>query len=325
MFSSCLGAAARVLAGVVLAVAALAANAAPAYPSRPITVIVSFPAGGLLDAHMRGTARLVEKELGQPVIVDNRPGAMATLGARMVAQASPDGYTLLQASQNVLRMPHLMKVPYDPASSFTYVIGLADAEHVIAVRADAPWQNLKSFLDAAHARPGALSYGSTGVGSTGHLAMTALSRQASVRMLHVPFKGSPEATTSLMNTGGVDAICIPYSEAVKLGPRIRVLSVLGHARMKLDPSVPTAIEAGYQVTAPSYIGIVGPKGMDPAVVERLQAAFRKAMQMPGYERLTEALGMYPLYRSGPDYLEWAKHRTLVEKQLVEAAGLSASD
>ncbi|SOY57772.1 tripartite tricarboxylate transporter substrate binding protein [Cupriavidus taiwanensis] len=315
----------KLAAGMTLALAALGAQAEAAYPSRPITIVVTFQAGGLLDAHMRGTARLAEKELGQSVVIDNRPGGMSMIGARAVANAAPDGYTLLQASQNLLRVPYLMKGKIDPVGDFTYVIGLADAEHVVAVPAGSPWHSLKDMIDAARARPGTVSYGTTGMGGTPHLAMTELTRQAGVRMVHVPFKGAPDATVSLLNTGGIDAACLPYSEVAKLDGKARILSVLSAQRMKLDPGVPTAIEAGYQVTAPSYIGIVGPKGMDPAVVERVQSAFRKVMQSTEYDALTTRLGMYALYRSAADYRQWAQARTLVEKQLVQTAGLSVTE
>lgn len=312
----------KMAAAVTLVLIGFGAQADSTYPSRPITIVVTFQAGGLLDAYMRGTARLAEKELGQPIIIDNRPGGMSTIGANLVANATPDGYTLLQASQNLLRVPYLIKSKLDPVGDFTYVIGLANAEHVIAVPATSPWQSLNDMIDAARAAPDSVSYGSTGQGGTAHLAMSELARQTGTRMVHVPFKGAPDASVNLLNANGIDAVCMPYSEAAKLGNKVRVLSVLGTHRMTSDPSVPTAIEAGYQVTATSFVGIIGPKGMSPAIVQHVHDAFRKAMENPEFDTLTRSLGMYPLYKSSSDYGQWAQSQTLVEKQLSQTAGLA---
>ncbi len=291
------------------------------YPSRPITILVAFPPGGVLDTYMRGLASLVGKSLGQPVLVENKPGALGTLAASTVARAQPDGYTLFQVSQNIFRAPHLSKVSYQMDKDFRFVVGLADTDHVLAVRADSPYKTLADFVDAARAQPGKLSYGSTGVGGTVHLCIDDLSKKAHMNLLHVPFKGAPDQIQNLLG-GNLDAMGVPYSQATNLGDKVRILTIFAKQRAKTSPDVPTATELGYDVAVTSHVGIAGPKGMSDTVSKKLEEAFRQATETPEYATLLSNVGMVESYMPSDDYQKWVSETIGFEEQLIKRAGIS---
>ena len=292
------------------------------YPSHPVTILVAFPPGGVLDIYMRGLAPLIEKSLGQPVLVENRPGALGTLAASTVARAKPDGYTLFQVSQNIFRAPHLNdKVPYRIGEDFRFIVGLADTDHVLAVRADSPYETLESFLQAARAEPKTLTYGSTGIGGTVHLCIVELSEKAGVELLHVPFKGAPEQIHNLIG-GDIDAMGVPYSQATNLGDKIRILAIFAKQRTEASPSVPTASEFGYEVAVTSHVGIAGPAGMSEAVAEKLESAIYQATQSLEYDALLRNVGMVESYMPSQNYRQWVEEMIVFEENLIKSAGIS---
>lgn len=296
---------------------------ADTYPSRPITVLVAFPPGGIADTLMRGLAQIAEKSLKQPLVVENRPGALGLLGANAIARAQPDGYTLLQTTQNIFRAPHLGRVQYE-TKDFSYIIGLSDNDHALFVGAQSPYKDLKGLTTAAQLKPDSLTVGTTGVASTGHLLLQDFSGKAKARFNHVPFKGAPELGPALIG-GHLDAAFLPFYEGYKLGDKLRLLAVFGDARPPEAAQVPTAKEQGVDAGVRSTFGLVGPKGMPAPIVRVLHDAFYAASLTPEYKALLAKLGMMPWYKDPADFAAWSIDAVAREKQLVQQAGLSPSN
>lgn len=298
------------------------ARAAEPFPTRPITLILPFPPGGVSDGQLRALAAAASKDLGQPIVVVNRPGNGGTLApAAMARSSAPDGYTIALAVRTLLRLPHLSKVSYAPLHDFTYVIGLSGFSFGIVVRSDAPWKTLKDLLDDARARPGAIAYGATGRGSSGHVALERLARAAGVRLNFVPYKGTAEVANDLL--GGHLGV---YSDAgwgaLLESGKVRVLATMGEARPKRWPQVPTLKELGYDIVVTSPIGLIGPRGMDAAIVARLHDAFRKAMSDPAYVRAMEQNDQIPEYLGSEAYAQSAAREFVREKAFVQELGIT---
>lgn len=294
-----------------------AAFAAGPFPSRPIEFWIPFPPGGPTDASLRTLLNAASKEIGQQIIPVNKPGAGATLAASVMAQsAAPDGHVLSMVASNIFRMPHLQKTPYDPLKDFTYIMGLTNYRYGIVVRADAKWKNLEEFLADAKANPRKMTYGSVGIASSGHIAMEKLAKAAGASMTFVPYKGGAEELTALM-AGEVDAVLDPgWGQYVTSG-KLRPLAIVGEARFPRFKDIPTLKELGYDVTASSMVGIVGPKGMDPKVVKTLHDAFKKATQDPAYQKALQVIDLEEVYLSSEDYTKFAGEQYERERRVVQ--------
>ena len=253
------------------------------FPSRPVTILNGFPAGGSVDTVLRQIAARLEQQLGQPVVVDNRPGASGTIAAATVAKSSPDGYTLLfGVAANLAVAPATMKTPpYDPSRAFTPIIEVARGPYIWLVRADAPARSFPEFVAWAKVNPGKLNYGSPGQGSAHHLSSEILKRSAGLDMVHVPYRGT---SFQALLAGDIQAFYenmpgpLPLIESGK----IRALAVTGTARLPALPNVPTFAELGLpENDAHFWWGIVGPAGMPKPVVERLNREIAVALSDPG--------------------------------------------
>jgi len=305
-----------------LAAVALAAGSAAAqgYPNRPITLICPWPAGGSTDTHLRKLSELASKHLGQPIIVENKPGAGGMLGpAGMARAAAPDGYTISQFHINGLRQPHMQKVDWDPLKDFTYIIGVSGYTFGMVVKSDSPIKSVADVIAYAKANPGKFSYSSTGIGTSPHLVVEELASKAGVQLLHVPFKGNADSTQALMG-GHVMA----QSDATGWGKFVdagtfRLLVTFGEQRTRWG--APTAKELGYDVVFDSPYGIAGPKGMDPKVVRILHDAFKKAMDDPEHHKVLQQLDQIYWYKSPEDYAKWAAENWVTERAKVERLGL----
>lgn len=302
--------------------AGMPALAAEQFPTRPITLVLPFPAGGVSDSQLRALAAATSKDLGQPIVVVNRPGNGGTLApAAMARTAAPDGYTIALAVRTLLRLPHLSKVNFDPLHDFTYIIGLSGFSFGIVVRSDAPWKTLKELLDDARLRPGAIAYGATGRGSSGHVAMERLARAAGVRLNFIPYKGTAEEVNDLLG-GHLAAYADPGWGALLESGKVRVLATMGETRLKRWPQIPTLKEQGHDLVVTSPVGLIGPRGMDPAVVARLHDAFRKAMSDPAYVRTMEQNDQIPEYLGSEAYTQSATREFAREKALVQDLGIT---
>lgn len=309
-------------ASVCALMAGMPAGAAEQFPARPITLVLPFPAGGVSDTQLRALAAAASKDLGQPIVVANRPGNGGTLApAAMARTAAPDGYTIALAVRTLLRLPHLSKVSFDPLHDFTYIIGLSGFSFGIVVRSDAPWKTLKDMLDDARARPGAIAYGASGRGSSGHVAMERLARAAGVRLNFIPYKGTAEEVNDLLG-GHLAAYADPGWGSLLESGKVRVLATMGEARLKRWPQIPTLKEQGHDLVVTSPIGLIGPRGMDVAVVTRLHDAFRKAMSDPAYVRAMEQYDQVPEYLSSAAYTESARREFAREKVFVQELGIT---
>lgn len=297
---------------------------AQGFPNKPITLIVPWPPGGSSDLHMRAFAEIASRHLGQPIIVENRPGAGGTLGPVTMAQtAKPDGYTLSQFPISMLRYPHMQKLAVDPVRDFTYVINLTGYTFGVVVRADAPWKTWREFLDYAKANPGKVSFGSTGTGTSPHLLMEIVGAKEGIEFIHVPFKGNADSTQALMG-GHIMA----QSDATGWAPhvdsgRFRLLVTFGDQRTKRWPNVPTSKELGQGIVSYSPYGIVGPRGMDPAVVKVLHDAFKKALYDPEHIKVMDRYDQPLVYLGSEDYTKWAEKTFRDERALIERLGLLA--
>ena len=307
---------------VALAALAFAAFAAHAqnYPNRPITLIVPWNAGGSTDTHLRKLGELVSKQLGQPIIIENKPGAGGMLGpASMARNAAPDGYTLSQLTIAAFRQPHMQKVDYDPLKDFTYIVGVSGYTFGVVVKSDSPFKTFNDLIREAKAKPGKVSYGSTGIGTSPHLVMEEVASKAGVELLHVPFTGNAPSTQALL--GGhimSQSDATGWARHVDAGT-FRLLVTFGEQRTRWG--APTAKELGYDVVSYSPYGIVGPKGMDPKIVKILHDAFKKAMDDPEHKKVLAMLDQIEWYKSSEDYAKWAAETYVAERATIERLGL----
>src|SRR5262245_1863436 len=224
---------------------ALAASSAQAqnFPSRPVTLIVPWPAGGTTDIGLRALATATEKHLGQSIVIENRPGGSGTLSpGQMAATAKPDGYTVAQIPITVFRFPFMTKTTFDPAKDFTYIVGVSVYTFGVVVKADAPWKTFPELLADAKANPGKINYGSPGAGTSLHITMEQIAKQQGINWTHIPFKGSAETNNAILG-GHVHAVADSsgWAPLVNAG-QLRLLVTWGAARTKNWPAVPTLKE-----------------------------------------------------------------------------------
>jgi tripartite-type tricarboxylate transporter receptor subunit TctC len=261
---------------LVIAALALFASAfaqAQEYPARTIRVIVPFSPGGAVDGPMRLVAQGLGKRLGQSVVVENKPGAGATIGTDIVAKAPADGYTLLLASQtNAISATLYAKLPFDPIEDFTPITLIGREPGVVVVNPAVPATTLAQFIAYVKERPGQVDFASSGNGSGQHLFAAMLASKTGMKMNHIPYKGSGQATTDLL--AGVVAMAIPGTAGmvghIKAG-KLRALAVTGARRSPQLPDVPTVMESGVpDYEAYVWMGLLAPKGTPPAIIDRLQ-------------------------------------------------------
>jgi len=296
--------------------------AQPSYPTRPIKLICPWPAGGSSDQVMRALADATGRVLGGTVVVENKPGASGMLGPNELVSAKPDGYTLSQLTIGVLRLPHMQKMMFNPLSDFTYVACLTGYTFGMAVRADSPFKSIKDMVSFAKANPGKFTYGSTGTGTTPHLAVEEFAMKAGIELQHVPFKGSSDGLQALLG-GHISA----HSDATGWAPHVdagtmRLLATYGSKRTKRWAQVPTLNELGFETVSDSPFGIGAPRGMDPALTKRLDEAFKKALEDPQVIASFEKYDQPVIYMGSDEYARFAQRTFVSEKRLIEKLGLA---
>ncbi len=311
---------------VQLAAASLAAPAltarAQSFPTKPIKLMIAFPAGGPTDITMRSLADNASKILGQPVIVENTPGAGGTLPAQALQTAAPDGYTVAQIPLGVFRLPYTTKINWDPVKDITYVLNVTGYAFGLVVPADSPLRTWTHFVAWAKANPGKLSYGSTGTLTSPHLTMELIAQKLGLQLLHVPYKGSADLMQSILG-GNIMAAAdsTGFAPQVEAG-KLRVLNTWGAERLAKFPDAPTLKELGLDLVQNSPFGIGAPKGTPPAVVKRLHDAFKQAMEQESYVTALKRYDMVPMYMGSAQYLKFAQETFAREKALVEKLGLA---
>jgi tripartite-type tricarboxylate transporter receptor subunit TctC len=284
---------ARTLGAIIVACIASAA-AAQTYPNRPIRMIAPFPAGGLVDVLARAVGEELGKTLGQPVIVENRPGAGGNIGADVVAKAEPDGYTLLMTSPGIQSINEFLykTMPFDPDKAFAPISLVADMPMLVVVHPKVGARTLRELIDLARINPGKLNFGSAGIGTTGHLGQALLTHVARINVTHIPYRGAAPSVTDLI-AGQIDGVVDnpPTVIAHIKAGTIIALAVAGRQRLALLPDVPAAAEAGLPGwQASSWFGVVAPAGTPPAIIKRLHVEIATAVRLPAMQRFTSESG-----------------------------------
>lgn len=293
-----------------------------AFPARPIKLLVAFPAGGPTDITMRSLADGASKILGQPVIVENKPGAGGTLPAQTLQTSAPDGYTLAQIPLGVFRLPYTTKINWDPVKDIAYVLNVTGYAFGLVVPIDSPLKTWTHYVGWAKANPGKLTYGSTGTLTSPHLTMELIAQKLGIELQHIPYKGSADLQQAILGGHIMSAAdSTGFAPLVEAG-KLRVLNTWGAERLAKFPDAPTLKELGLDLVQNSPFGIGAPKGTPPAVIARLHDAFKKAMEQDSYKTALARYDMVPMYMSSAGYSRFAQETFLREKALVEKLGLA---
>ncbi len=300
------------------------AQGAKDFPTKPITLIVPWGAGSGIDLWHRALAEAAGKILGQPVVVDNKAGASGTAGpATMAGTAKPDGYTISHIPITVHRFPSMQKVSFDPIKDFTYIIHMSGFLFGVYVNTDSPFKTFKDMIDFARANPGKLTYGSPGAGTSLHIGMEQIARHEGITWTQVPFV---QGVDSALLGGHVMAVANgnnwwPHTDAGAM----RVLCLWSAVRHPRLPDVPTLKELGYPFVFDSPFGLAGPKGINPAIVQKLHDAFKLAMDDPKARELQKRYDYVDRYMDTATYTKFVTDLVADQKVVLEQIGLARKD
>lgn len=294
-----------------------AAQGSADYPSRPVTILVPYPPGGATDATVRIIARSFQSITGQPMVVENKPGAGSLIAINLLASKKPDGYTLgvMTRAQHTEYWREDGRVPVHPLEGLTYISGTHGSIFGMVVRADSPFNSLDDVIRYAKRNPGKVSFGNVGVGGTHNLVALEFARLAGIDVIHVPFKGEAESNTAAM--GGHLDISVSSGSFIPQvqGGKMKVLGIALEKGLPEHPSWKTFKEQGFEVVADTQVGIGGPKGMDEAIVQKLDAVFRRMANDPQFE--AELMKVYQPVQ----YLPTAQYRKAQEAQFIKERDL----
>jgi len=278
------------------------------FPESPITLIAAMAVGGPTDLSARAIAIGASSYLKQSIVVDNKAGGGGTIALSVTTTAKPDGYTLAcSPSDPIIITPMMQKVPFKPLKSFTPILAYASPQHTaLLVKSDAPWKTFKEFIEYAKKNPGKVKYSSAGIGQSMHIAMEVIAQQDGISWVHVPFKGTVPAKTALLG-GHVDACSsgVDWPPSVQSG-ELRALATHGETRSPHTPNVPTLKELGYDFVNRTVHSIVGPAGLPPDVVKKLETAFRRGTETPEFKGMIEKLYMTPVLYGSEEYDRYLK-------------------
>jgi len=294
------------------------------YPTRPITLIVQFPAGGVTDIVVRRLAEEVSKQWGQPFVPINKPGGGGTIGVAEVARSKPDGYTIGSINMPTLSIiPHMQTLPYDPLKDISHICVISPYEYGLYVKGDAPWNSLEEFIDYARKNPGKVTYGSPGPGTTNHLIMERIAKDLNLDWRHVPYKGDPENIPAVL--GGIIPCAVaspntimPHIRAGKL----KLLVVTSKDRWAYFPGVPTLLEKGYKYFQASYLSLGAPAGTPEPIRLKLEDAFKKAVQDPTLRKdFQEKIFAKLEYIGGEEYKKFIAEQYVFYKDFLKTIGM----
>ncbi len=293
------------------------------WPNRPINIVVSFGAGGTADILARMIGEELSTALGQPVVIENRPGAGGNLGAQTVARAAPDGYTLLMSGSPTHSVgPHLFKnLSYDPMKDVPPVAMIAIAPNLLVVNAELPAKSVKELVQLARDKPGQITFSSAGIATSGYLAAEMLKSSAKLDMAHVPYKSGPEAVTGVL-AGDVSFIffTVPALLPQVTAGKLRALAITGKERSALVPDVPTVAEAGfsdYEVLA--WFALFAPKGTPEPIVQRLSTEIEKILTRPDIREKMAKLGAEPRFMNSKQLTDFVTVESAKFGKLLQGA------
>jgi tripartite-type tricarboxylate transporter receptor subunit TctC len=311
--------------GLVLAASVFGLTATLAwaqdYPTRPITVVVPYGAGGTTDISARKLTSMAEPILGQPVVVENRPGGSGTNAMRSVASAKSDGYTLIATTSSPSFVtPALRPVGYDPIADFVPILNYSGPYHGVLVKADSPYHTINELIETAKSGT-KLTYGTAGAMGGAHLAFTAVADETGAKLQHVPFDSASAATAAVLG-GHVHIALVPaYRDLVKDG-QLRLLAVLDGTRDPDFPDTPTLMDAGYDVEFPSIVGVMAPAGTDPAIVARLEEVLTEVATSDEFKDFMTKLNQPVRVMSGKELGEVIARNLKAYRALAKELGIS---
>ncbi len=313
------------LAATLLAVSG--AVFAQPYPAKPVKIIVAFTAGSATDILARVVAEQLTRSMGQPFVVENKPGAGGSVGAEQAKNAPPDGHTLIAAGSGPFGInPAIYKsLPYDPVKDFELIGNIVLTPQALVVSSQAPYRSVKDLVDAARAKPGEIAYASLGNGSTSHLTMEAFQSAAGVKLNHIPFKGSSDAQTQLMG-GSVPVMSdtVPGVLAQVKAGKLRALGVAIPQRSPYLPDVPTLSEQGYPgFESVGWIGLAAPAKTPAAILDRLNAEILKMLQDPAVKARLEQLAFTPVGDSRAEFTSFVKSEIAKWSKVARDSGAKA--
>ena len=287
------------------------------YPSRPIEYLVGYPPGGVQDPQARGLCKAAEKYLGQPLVVVNKPGVSGALAMTYLASQKNDGYTLGQLATSVFNfVPFFEKVTYKP-EDFSYIMGFGFHLHGLSVRADAPWNTFRDFLDYAKKNPGKVKYASYSPISITSMVMDLIAKEEGIDWTHIPYKGDGPSITALLG-GHIDAVAVASGQVPYLrSNQLKLLVIFNSYEFKEFPKVPTLKAMGYKFpmlsTMATYTGVAGPKGMKPEIRQKLEDAFTKAAKDSSFLTVMDSLSAPVIIKNGNEF----KTEVLTSYQICE--------
>lgn len=279
----------------ILALAAPAAQAETAYPARAVTIVVGFAPGGITDIFARLLGQEASRILKQPVIIDNKPGAAGMIASDMVARAAPDGYTLLMTANNhTINAALRPDAKVDLAKDFTPITLLASTPNILLVGNDSPYQSLQSYVDAAKAKPEAVSYASSGIGTSPHFAGAQFASRIGATLVHVPYKGSNQSMTAAIS-GEVDSVWSAAALQQMKAGRLKPLAIASDQRFPLAPDTPTFAEQGFPgVQSEVWVGLLGPAKLPQPVAQAWDDILQKLLADPDIRKKIESQGYQPI-------------------------------
>jgi len=314
------GQALRASFSILVAACAVSASHAQGYPQKPIRLVIGFAPGGSTDVSARLLAQRLSENLGQPVITENRPGAGTAIASAYVAKAAPDGYTLLLLTASSTILPAVRKdLTYDTVRDFAPISRLASTMYALVVHPSVPVKNVKELIAVARKQPGKMSYGSEGVGTSGHLCAEMLKQMGKLDLLHVPYKGGSEATTAVAS-GQVDFSFPTITSAIPLlgSGKVKILGVTSRTRSALRPDVPTLDEAGLKgYERLSWNGLVGPAALPRELVSILHAATVKAVSGPEMKTGLQKLGLEGMSNTPEQFAEFIRSEIARNGKLLQ--------
>ena len=312
----------------ILLASALATAALPAlsqgYPNKPVKIVVPFPAGGPTDVLTRSLADKLGTALGQPVVVENKPGAGGAIGADFVAKGPADGYTLVMATSSTHSIgPYLAKLPYDPEKDFTPIVWVGNATNILVVNAQLPANSVQELIALAKKDPGRINYATSGIGTVVHLTSELFANMAGVKLTHVPYKGVQQSVPDLIS-GQVSMLFDNIMTAqphIKAG-KVKALGISSPKRSPLVPEVPTIAESGLPgFESLTWFGLLGPAGTPKGVVDRVNAEMNKALQNADIQARFAQLGFEPAGGSAAEFAATIQRDARKWSKVIKDAGV----